>query len=125
MKFLNLLVATLLSAFTGSFARAEPNASSYLLKTQWYQDGPFARFTPDHERVGCWSTAYAQILFYHRLQPSGKVRYVCWAGYKVDVDLDAFQFDWAKFPNAIGDQTPEASLEQVAHYSFATAAVVG
>src|SRR5436190_1077651 len=47
----------------------------FLLRTHWYQDGPFAGLTPNHEHVGCWSTAYAQILFYHRLKPHGHVTY--------------------------------------------------
>src|SRR5689334_17210302 len=57
-----------------------------LLHTHWYQDGPFARFTPQQERLGCWSTAYAQILFYHRLPPTGHVAYTCSSGLKVDLD---------------------------------------
>ena len=50
------------------FTQAAPDDNAYLLKTHWYQDGPFAAFTPNHERVGCWSTAYAQILYSHGAQ---------------------------------------------------------
>lgn len=103
---------------------AAPSASDHLLTTHWYQDGLFAQFTPDHERVGCWSTAYAQILYFHRLKPTGRVRYECTSGYKVDVDLDQYRFDWEQFPNEITEQTPKIGSEQLALYSFATAVAV-
>lgn len=105
-------------------ASAGPADVAPLLKTQWYQDGPFARFTPRNERVGCWSTAYAQILFYHKLKPTGQARYDCSSGQKIDIDLDQYQFDFARFPNRIAPDAPLAESEQVALYSFAVAAVV-
>lgn len=95
-----------------------------ILKTHWYQDGPFAQFTPGNERVGCWSTAYAQILFHHRLKPTGRVQYECHSGYKVNVDLDQFRFDLNRFPNEITTQTSKSDAEQLARYSFATAVAV-
>lgn len=124
MKTFNRLFTTLATALLLLPAEAAPAAEDHLLKTHWYQDGPFAQFTPDHERVGCWSTAYAQILFFHRLKPTGHVRYDCSPGHKVDVDLDQYRFDWDQFPNEVNSSTPKAGLEQLARYSFATAVVV-
>lgn len=124
MKKVKLFLTTVATAILIIHAGAAPAGSEHQLKTHWYQDGPFAQFTPDHERVGCWSTAYAQILFFHRLKPTGRVRYECSPGHKVDVDLDQYRFDWEQFPNEINDQTPKASAEQLARYSFATAVVV-
>jgi hypothetical protein len=98
--------------------------NGYLLKTLWYQDGPFARFTPRQERLGCWSTAYAQILYYHRLQPTGVVRYECTSGEKIEADLGKQPFDWNLFRNSISAGTPNASAEEMARYSFATAVAV-
>lgn len=109
---------------TGSLARARAGTNDFLLKTRWYQDGPFAQFTPDQQRLGCWSIAYAQILYHHRLKPVGRVQYECANGRLVDVDLDQYRFDWAQFPDSITQATPRTAAEQVARYSFATAVVV-
>jgi hypothetical protein len=105
-------------------AEAAPADVAPLLQTRWYQDGPFARFTPGNERVGCWSTAYAQILFFHRLKPTGQARYDCSSGQKIDIDLDQYHFDFARFPNRVAPEAPPAETEQVARYSFAVAATV-
>lgn len=124
MKIFASLFSALAAAIFLIAAGAAPAASDHLLKTHWYQDGPFAQFTPNHERVGCWSTAYAQILFYHRVKPSGRVRYECSSGYKVNVDLDQYQFDWEQFPDEITEKTSKTDVEQLARYSFATAVAV-
>jgi hypothetical protein len=124
MKTVGRLLAPFAAAVLIISSAAAPKADDHLLKTHWYQDGAFAQFTPNHERVGCWSTAFAQILFYHRLKPSGRVHYECASGRKVDVDLSQFEFDWAQFPNEISELTSKESAEQSARYSFATAVVV-
>lgn len=116
-------IAVLAAIFSVSTDAAAAE-SDYLLTTHWYQDGPFAQFTPNHERVGCWSTAYAQILFHHRLKPTGHVRYDCSSGYQVDVDLAQYQFDWKQFPDEVSEETSKAETDQLARYSFATAVVV-
>jgi hypothetical protein len=74
--------------------------------------------------VGCWSTAYAQILYYHRLTPHGHVRYDCANGHKIDVDLGQFAFQWERFPNAVTPSTPKLHAEEAARYCFATAVAV-
>lgn len=105
-------------------ADAASDSPPYLLKTHWYQDGPFAQFTPDHERVGCWSTAYAQILYYHRLRPFGQVEYESSGGQRIKENLDTFRFDWDQFVDDVTVKTPKGSVEQLARYSYATAVVV-
>src|SRR5262245_10529370 len=121
--FRHLLAASAIALVAISNLNAVAD-DSYLLKTQWYQDGPFAQFTPNRVRVGCWSTAYAQILYYHRLKPTGRVTYECSSGHKIDVNLDQYPFDWNKFAGSVTPATPQETVEQLAQYSFATAAVV-
>jgi peptidase C10-like protein len=124
MKTLTHVLTVLALALLPNSNGGEAPENRYLLKTQWYQDGPFAQFTPNHERVGCWSTAYAQILYHHRLKPTGRVTYDCSSGQKVDIDLDAYRFDWNQFADEISAATPKKAAEQLAQYSFATAVVV-
>lgn len=124
LKRAMLLFVTVAALAVAPSRAAAGDENSYLLTTHWYQDGPFARLTPNHERVGCWSTAYAQILYYHRLRPAGQVRYQCSPGQQIDVDLDAFRFDWSRFADEIGPGTSPATVEELARYSFATAVTV-
>jgi hypothetical protein len=124
MKTLIHLLTGLALASIANSSAGETAENTHLLKTRWYQTGPFAQFTPNHERVGCWSTAYAQILYYHRLKPTGRVTYDCSSGQRIDVDLGAYRFDWSQFVDEVSATTPKKAAEQLAQYSFATAAIV-
>ncbi len=112
-----------------------------LLETTWGQKGGFEGFCPPEEsglkerfsgerfRLGCWSTALAQILYYHRLQPQGLITYdtssdctngnVC----HISVSLRS-DFDWNKFVNAFESNTSSNSKSEVARYCYYTAAVI-
>jgi hypothetical protein len=122
-KLIPLVTGVTLALSAGSILSAETE-NMHLLTTHWYQDGPFAQFTPNHERVGCWSTAYAQILYYHRLKPTGRVSYNCSSGQRIDINLDQFRFDWSQFADAVTAATPKKTVEQLAQFSYATAVVV-
>lgn len=95
-----------------------------LLATKWGQDAGYAKFSPDNQLVGCWSTALAQILYYHRLEPSGKVQYKTSTGYDINEDLDSFTFDWSKFSNGLRYEKDAAIMDQVGKYVYFTAAVI-
>jgi len=106
-----------------------------LLTTAWGQRDSYALFTPinpttdEHERAGCWSTALAQILYYHRLLPTGTVAYTTTGSeignhvYTIDEDLN-FVFDWQLFVDSIGLFTPQESVTQVAQYVYYTSIVI-
>ncbi len=96
----------------------------FFLTTRWGQRDDFARFTPDNHRAGCWSTAFAQILYYYRLQPYGSVRYTTTTGYQLDEDFDATPFDWSLFVDEITESTSEISINEVAQYVYFTAVVI-
>ncbi len=123
MRVLGLIgiVAILLGSV--SLAQAAP-----LLETQWNQrgDDTFAKFSPDHWRLGCWSTAFAQILYHHRLAPSGSNSYNCTTyGYHISEDFDSHTFDWRLFTNQlVAGSTPVESIDEVALYSYYTSVVI-
>ena len=96
----------------------------FLIKTEWDQAGVYAKYTPTKVRVGCWSTAIAQILYYHKLIPKGKVNYKCSEGYLIKEDFDSYKFDLDLFVNKIDDNTPKKSIDQVAMYSYFTAVAI-
>ena len=89
-----------------------------LLETNWGQRNEFARFSPRNLRLGCWSTAIAQILYYHRLAPHGSVQYECSDSTPIDEDFDLHTFDWDLFVNRIDAGTPEESIDEVALYCY-------
>ena len=49
--------------------------TNYLLQTQWDKEGNYSKFCPKSGTLGHWSTALAQILAYHKYQPTGKINY--------------------------------------------------
>jgi hypothetical protein len=108
-------------------AQQEPQTiagAETLLKTNWDQFGIYARYTPDNQVLGCWSTALAQILYYHRLQPTGEVDYTCTKGYVIRDTLSKFHFDWEAFAPELEEASHPDAIEAVARYSYLTAAAV-
>jgi hypothetical protein len=89
-----------------------------LTQTRWQQMGGFETFTPDGLRTGCWSTALAQIAYYHKLQPSGQVRYTSSKGYAINEDLTKASFDFTLFTSAIDATTSPESGSQMARYNY-------
>ncbi|HEY0110558.1 MAG TPA: hypothetical protein VGB67_13055, partial [Fibrella sp.] len=85
----------------------------YLLATQWKQMGGFEFYTPDSLRVGCWSTALAQIVYYHRLKPFGQVVYTSRQGYVVNESLDSTLFNFDLFAPFINSTTDQATVDQL------------
>jgi hypothetical protein len=110
---------------TGIFTPQAEEKSSFLLKTSWGQRGIYAKFAPDNNRVGCWSTAIAQILYFHRLKPSGITTYQCTTGYLINENLDSYSFNWDLFVNRFEPDTKQSSIDEVAKYSYFTSVVVG
>ena len=91
-----------------------------LLTTQWGQRGVYAKLTPGAERTGCWAAALAQILYYHRVQPSGEVTFWYEGGQSNTVVTLNHQFDWSLFVDSISDSTPAACQDEVATYCYYT-----
>ena len=96
----------------------------YLLETTWHQVGEYARFVPQDDDVGCWATAIAQIAHFHRLNPTGKVRYRTSLGHEVAIGLDDYAYQQDQLVPRIDDTTEAAAREQVARYLFSTAALI-
>lgn len=110
-----ILISLLLS---GCSVETSGEEKDYLLNTQWDQIDKYAKFCPDNSRTGCWSTAMAQIFYYHRMKPTGKVDYETTTGYKVREDLGSYEFDWNLFVEKLDDRTSEESIDEVAKYIY-------
>lgn len=95
-----------------------------LTQTHWQQMGGFEKFTPDSLRTGCWSTALAQIAYFHKLKPFGKVNYRSRQGYVIDEKIDSLPFDFNLFAPAIHSATPPETVNQMARYNYYAALAV-
>jgi hypothetical protein len=98
--------------------------SKSLTKTHWKQMGGFEKYTPDSLRTGCWSTALAQIVYYHRLKPYGHVAYLSRQNYRINEILDSTQFDFNLFTPGIDTNTTLQTIDQLAKYNYYAALVV-
>jgi hypothetical protein len=104
-------------------AHAKTIKPAILLKTRWSQKNHYARFTPGHKRLGCWSVALGQILYFHRLKPMGEVHYKTSAGHTLEEKLD-FPYSFNQFVPSLQESTPEISKKAVAEYLYFVSLVI-
>jgi hypothetical protein len=100
------------------------NDADRLTTTQWKQMGGFQKYTPDSMRTGCWSTALAQIVYFHKLKPYGHLEYTSRQGYKISETMDSSQFNFAMFTDLIDSSTNTESIDQLAKYNYYAACAV-
>lgn len=98
-------------------------ADSPLIKTHWQQMGGFEASTPDHLRLGCWSTALAQIVYYHKLKPFGHITYTSKKGYTIDENIDSAKIQFNKLGNNI-DSLPADGKAAMARYNYYAALAI-
>ena len=112
------------TALTEPSFKKYPASDSVLLKTHWQQMGGFERCTPAHMRLGCWSTAYAQIMYYHRLKPFGHVAYTSRHGYRINEVMDSTQINFSKLAPSIDSNTDDSTINALAKYNYYAALAV-
>ncbi|MHA1830893.1 MAG: C10 family peptidase [Candidatus Helarchaeota archaeon] len=100
------------------------NEGKILLSTHWMGSGDYVKFSPELNTHGCWSTTFAQIAYYHRIQPSGISNYECSKGYKIYENLNNHKFDWTKFRNEITDSTSQDAINEISLYCYYIATIV-
>lgn len=129
-----LLLASLLSALSliavcaATSVLSRTRSVEPLLTTTWGQHGDYSLFTPvnpttgEHERLGCWSVAIAQILNYLRVQPYGHQHY---EGdlYTIDEHFDHI-FNWELIADALDEHSTPEELEETALFSYYIAVVI-
>lgn len=132
MKTKHLLWTLLLAPLTWSVACTgllmpkgrNTCSDTVLLTTHWKQMGGFEKYTPDSLRTGCWSTALAQIMFFHKLKPFGNVAYTSRNGYRINETPDSAGLDLGSFTAVLDSTTPAATADQMAKYNYYAALAV-
>lgn len=124
--FLYFSVIYILSTFYGNmhlcFAQSESN--NCLLETVWGGTKLTNKFNPDNYSPGCHSTALAQILFYHKLQPKGVKEYQTIKGHSIKEDYSTHQFNWELFPTKVDSNTNQQSIDELALFTYYVATIV-
>ena len=88
------------------------------------QMGGFQKYTPDNMRLGCWSTAFAQIMYYHKLKPFGHIAYISRKGFRVNETIDSSKINWRLFANTINTATDSKIIDEMARYNYYAALAV-
>lgn len=101
-----------------------PQADSVFIKTHWQQMGGFESCTPDKMRLGCWSTALAQIMCFHRLKPFGHVAYISSKGYRINEDIDSAAISIDKLASRIDNSTGKEQVAELARYNYYAALAI-
>jgi hypothetical protein len=98
--------------------------ASPLLKTNWHQKGLYAKYSPDNEMIGCWSTSFAQIFYYHNLFPKGQIDYTISKGDNIKLNIDTVSYSSRKFPETLNEKTTQNLINDVAIYGFCVATII-
>ncbi len=104
--------------------KAETQVITPLIKTTWKQRDAYALFSPEHERLGCWSVALAQILFHHGLVPSGQTSYKG-KKYTVSADFENPPISLKDISPKIDHLTSEINKTETARFLWYNALITG
>jgi hypothetical protein len=127
LVFVFLLIAVVLFREWPVFTtKSRNNNGKVLMTTRWQGSGPYAKMAPgpDTNTLGCWSTAFSQIFYYHKLAPNGTVQYLCSKGYEIKKEWQSERIDWTLFGDAINDSTAVESINEISRFCYANATVV-
>lgn len=105
-------------------AVAQTEVTEPLCKTTWAQRRGFAVLSPKKLRLGCWSTAIAQIAYYHRLAPKGKVAFTTTKGFKLKATLPTQPVDFDLLVPKLTSGTAELQRAATVRYNYDASLVV-
>lgn len=114
----------ILSIYSANSQEIKETNPTPLLKTNWHQKGLYAKYSPDNKMIGCWSTSFAQIFYYHSLFPKGQIDYTLSNNHKIEINIDTVHFNSKEFPEKLNTETSQEHINDVAMYSFCTAAII-
>ncbi|MBN2738703.1 MAG: C10 family peptidase [Spirochaetales bacterium] len=96
-----------------------------LLKTHWSQEGLYAKDAPGGNALGCWSTAIAQIMYYHKKAPTGSVSYQSTNYGPISGNLGSPATNWNLIaPQGINSTTLDNIQDETARFSYNASLVV-
>lgn len=98
---------------------------SYLLETKWGGTAPLNAFITEDDELGCHAVAFAQVLYFHRLSPQGKVSYQCTNGHMISEDFSDYRPQWDRFTLNVGSESEnEDSVQETSRFLYYIAAII-
>ena len=123
-----MVVLVILLSLTTICYSQRPRANingNYLLKTAWGGSSPFNVFAPDGSTLGCHANAFAQIMYFHRLAPYGKVSYKCKNGTLISEDFSDYTPQWGIFVlNKKSAEKDVTATEETARFMYYIASII-
>lgn len=101
-----------------------PEPADYLLDTEWDIENNYSLSAPDKQALAPLSAAFGQVLFHHRLAPTGDVSYTTDSGLFVDADFRGYTPVWEEFRGTLPVEETDSENE-VSKYLFSAAAALG
>lgn len=100
-------------------------SGDYLLKTNWGGNNFYPNhYIPDNNNVGCHSNAFAQIFYYHKIRPKGKVNYTSTKGYNINENFQAYSPNWKLMKNTESEGYDSLSIDAVKKYVYYVASTI-
>ncbi|MBD3383959.1 hypothetical protein GF407_03440 [candidate division KSB1 bacterium] len=123
----NIIVLIIIAgAFTSCFSQTPRSgiSGSYLIKTAWGGSAPFNEYSPGNSELGCHAIAFAQILYFHRLAPFGKIDYQCSNGKTLSENVE-YTPEWDIFALDQESATKDTTkMRKTARFLYYVALVV-
>eukprot|EP00746_Dinoflagellata_sp_MGD_P029157 gnl/MRDRNA2_/MRDRNA2_16897_c0_seq1.p1 gnl/MRDRNA2_/MRDRNA2_16897_c0~~gnl/MRDRNA2_/MRDRNA2_16897_c0_seq1.p1 ORF type:complete len:415 (+),score=49.70 gnl/MRDRNA2_/MRDRNA2_16897_c0_seq1:86-1330(+) len=134
-------MASAMPLVAATFQLVSGDGRDVLLDTSWGQSWAYAQYAPacgdscgpelwegEHWRLGCLSTAVAQIAYFHRLCPEGSVAYRVPGFSETSMDFDKETNNglcsWHSFVGPAMNASSDAQMKAVAKYEYAAALIV-
>ena len=122
--FFLLLILSTSSVIFAQRPRININGS-YLLQTVWGGTAPLNLFVPEDGALGCHAVAFAQVLYFHRLSPKGKVAYQCSNGRVILENFTDYQPQCDRFTLNGGSASENAdSVQETSRFLYYVATII-
>ncbi len=122
------IIASIILIFCSSCTPELGVAKGPILTTKWSQHGEYKVLTPvnassgQHERLGCWSTAIAQMIKLLQMQPHGN-QYYEGTHYTISEDLNHV-FDFSKMPDILDAGSTVEEKTETSLFCYTLAVIV-
>lgn len=87
-------------------------------------DAWFSKMHTRFIRLDCWSTALAQIVFYHKIKPFGKVQIYFRKGFVIHETMASSIFNFSMFSPIIDSSSSQEMVNQLSKYNYYAALAV-
>ena len=123
--FLCIMITLLFTVKATAQTPIDTISGDYLLETNWGGDNFYPNdYIPDNHTAGCHSMAFAQILYFHKIQPKGEVNYTSSKGYNVNENFQNYHPNWELMKITEFEDYDSLCISEVQKYLYYVATTV-